>query len=234
MNFDAGISVDRVNVNDTSALVGASARTQVVLASASPARRMLLDAAGVPFTVSASNVDEDALTAHHPHASVSELVGLLAEAKCLNIALGLTPLAPTLVIGCDSMLDVDGIALGKPGTAQNAIARWQQMRGRSAVLRTGHHIALISPGIDEPAVVSEVVSTVVHFEDVDDAEIEAYVATGEPLHVAGAFTLDSLGSAFIRGVEGDHANVVGLSISALRRLTAQLGVRWTDLWYPNA
>lgn len=211
----------------------------VILASASPARRMLLQSAGVRFDVIASQVDEDALTAASPDATVSELVALLASAKCMDVALGASVDQPTLVIGCDSMLDVDGMALGKPGSAENAISRWQQMRGRSGILRTGHHLALVGPGdaVDVASITrtaSDVVSTVVHFEDVSDAEIEAYVATGEPLHVAGAFTLDSLGSAFIRGVEGDHANVVGISIAALRRLSAELGVRWTDLWEPTA
>lgn len=208
-------------------------RPAVVLASASPARRMLLHSAGVQFTVQPSDVDEDALSAELAEASVSELVAVLAAAKCTDVATGFTVEHPTLVIGCDSMLDVDGVALGKPGTADAAIERWQQMRGRSAVLRTGHHVALMQPEAT-PAFASEVVSTVVHFADISDNEIAAYVATGEPLNVAGAFTLDSLGSAFIRGVEGDHANVVGLSIAALRRLLADLGVRWTDLWKPTA
>lgn len=213
-------------------------RPVVVLASASPARRMLLQSAGIEFTVQPSAVDEDALIADlnssNAGANVSDVVALLAAAKCAAVAASFNSSQAALIIGCDSMLDVDGIALGKPGTADAAVARWQQMRGRSGILRTGHHVALVHPGAAQPTYTSEVVSTVVHFADISDDEIAAYVATGEPLHVAGAFTLDSLGAAFIRGVEGDHANVVGLSIAALRRLVADLGVRWTDLWAPTA
>ena len=195
---------------------------------------MLLQSAGIEFLVNPSQVDEDALTEALGSTSVSQLVAALAAAKCLDVVERLDVDQPTVVIGCDSMLDVDGIALGKPGNESAAIERWQQMRGRSGILRTGHHVALLMPDRSGSNVAAEVVSTVVHFEDISDDEIAAYVATGEPLHVAGAFTLDSLGAAFIRGVEGDHANVVGLSIAALRRLLAEVGVRWTDLWHPTA
>jgi len=195
---------------------------------------MLLQSAGIEFLVNPSQVDEDALTEALGSTSVSQLVAALAAAKCLDVVERLDVDQPTVVIGCDSMLDVDGIALGKPGNESAAIERWQQMRGRSGILRTGHHVALLMPDGSGSNVAAEVVSTVVHFEDISDDEIAAYVATGEPLHVAGAFTLDSLGAAFIRGVEGDHANVVGLSIAALRRLLAEVGVRWTDLWHPTA
>lgn len=194
---------------------------------------MLLQSAGVDFTVVPSLVDEDAIAQVLGDVSVSDLVAALAAAKCLDVVERLDDDLPTVVIGCDSMLDVDGIALGKPGSEAAANQRWQDMRGRSGILRTGHQVVLLRP--DQPtAIASEVVSTVVHFEHISDDEISAYVATGEPLHVAGAFTLDSLGAAFIRGVEGDHANVVGLSIAALRRLLAEVGVRWTDLWKPTA
>lgn len=216
----------------------------VVLASASPARAMLLTAAGVRFSVSPSDVDEEALTAAlGAGAAVTDIVRTLAEAKASAVAAGVP--SPALVIGCDSMLEFDGAAYGKPGTAEAALARWRLMRGRSGVLHTGHHVIRVGDvrvhdvrvhdvGGDDVGgglqTASEVVSTRVDFADVTDAEIAAYVATGEPLHVAGAFTLDSLGAAFVTGVVGDHANVVGLSIAALRRLSSELGVAWTDLW----
>ena len=205
----------------------------VVLASASPARAMLLRAAGVDFTVTPSSVDEEALTAGlGDTAATTQIVRVLAEAKATSVASQTD--APALVIGCDSMLEFDGRSYGKPGDAAAAIARWQRMRGRRGVLHTGHHLIRVDArgDADRPWAAHEVVSTEVEFADVTDEEIHAYVATGEPLNVAGAFTLDSLGSAFITGVTGDHANVVGLSIAALRRLTAVLGVTWTDLWSP--
>ncbi len=124
------------------------------------------------------------------------------------------------------MLALDGDILGKPADADDAVRRWQRMRGRSGVLHTGH--VLIDLGSRVEASCS--VSTVVHFADVTDAEIDAYVATGEPLQVAGAFTVDGLGGAFVTGIEGDHHNVVGLSLPVLREMFADLGVGWTDLW----
>lgn len=232
---------------------------RIVLASASPARAMLLRAAGVDFTAYPSSVDEDALTtALGTRASVTELVDVLAQAKARAVAdvviAGTLPVmthAPsslppavmasaTLVIGCDSMLEFQGRAYGKPGNAETAIARWQLMRGKSGVLHTGHHVIRISSAETAAGgqqtveyAAAEVVSTQVDFADVSDGEIAAYVATGEPLQVAGAFTLDSRGSAFITGVVGDHANVVGLSIAALRRLTGVVGIEWTELWTPR-
>ena len=124
------------------------------------------------------------------------------------------------------MLDLDGEALGKPDDAADAVRRWQSMRGRSGVLHTGHCLRDTAAGTRASATAS----TVVHFADVTDAEITAYVATGEPLHVAGAFTVDGLGGAFVTGIEGDHHNVVGLSLPLLRDLLAELGHDWTDLW----
>ena len=124
------------------------------------------------------------------------------------------------------MLDLDGVALGKPDDAAEATARWQQMRGRSGVLRTGHSLRDTATG----QVAAATASTTVHFADVTDDEIAAYVATGEPLHVAGAFTVDGLGGAFVTGIEGDHHNVVGVSLPLVRELLAELGHSWTDLW----
>ena len=124
------------------------------------------------------------------------------------------------------MLELDGEALGKPGTAEEATQRWLSMRGRSGVLLTGHSLRDTATG----HVASATAVTTVHFADVTDDEIAAYVASGEPLHVAGAFTIDGLGGAFVTAIEGDHHNVVGLSLPLVRELMAELGHSWTDLW----
>jgi len=134
--------------------------------------------------------------------------------------------AGALVLGCDSVLELDGQALGKPGSPEEAARRWRAMRGRTGVLHSGHSLHDTATG----RVAEATVSTTVHFADVTDDEIEAYVTTGEPLHVAGAFTIDGLGGAFVSGVEGDHHNVVGLSLPRLRLLVAELGHSWTALW----
>jgi septum formation protein len=134
-----------------------------------------------------------------------------------------------LVLGCDSVLELDGRALGKPADAADAVLRWQSMRGRSGVLHTGHCLHDVATGRTAAATAS----TIVHFADLTDAEIEAYVATGEPLHVAGAFTVDGLGGAFVTGIDGDHHNVVGVSLPMLRDLVLELGHAWTELWHPR-
>jgi septum formation protein len=142
------------------------------------------------------------------------------------------------VLGCDSVLALDGEILGKPGTPDEAVRRWRAMRGHSGVLHTGH--CLIEPGHGAEAArtvgrtVARAVATTVHFAEVSDEEVAAYVATGEPLQVAGAFTVDGLGGAFVTGIEGDHHNVVGLSLPVLREMLAEVGVQWTDLWRVSA
>jgi septum formation protein len=192
----------------------------LVLASASPARLGLLRQAGLDPKVIVSGVDEDALTAPTP----GELALVLAEAKAAAVAAQLTD--GELVIGCDSVLELDGQALGKPADPAEARARWHAMRGRSGVLQTGHCVIDLRSG----ARASATASTTVHFGTPDDAEIDAYVASGEPLHVAGAFTLDGRSAPFLNGIEGDHGNVIGLSLPLLRTLLTQLDVRITDLW----
>ncbi|MFK0223119.1 Maf family protein [Streptomyces vinaceus] len=193
----------------------------LVLASASPARLNLLRQAGLAPHVIVSHFDEDALSADSP----SELALALAEAKA-GVVAALEEAAGALVIGCDSVLELDGEALGKPADAAEATARWKSMRGRAGVLRTGHCVIDTATGRQ----VSATASTTVRFGEPTDAEVAAYVASGEPLHVAGAFTLDGLSAPFIEGIDGDPGNVIGLSMPLLRSLLAELGVSITDLW----
>ena len=194
----------------------------LVLASASPARLATLRAAGVEPLVFVSGVDESRVTGLGP----AELALQLAELKCAAVA-GRADLPPdALVLGCDSVLELDGQILGKPADPDDAVRRWRAMRGRSGVLHSGHSVRDTASG----NVAAATASTVVHFAEVGDDEIDAYVATGEPLHVAGAFTIDGLGGAFVTRLEGDHHTVVGVSLPLLRELVAELGHRWTDLW----
>ncbi|MFE6869036.1 nucleoside triphosphate pyrophosphatase [Kitasatospora sp. NPDC057692] len=195
-------------------------RRTLVLASASPARLGLLRQAGLDPKVVVSGVDEDALTAPTP----GELALVLAEAKAQAVAAGLAD--GELVVGCDSVLELDGLALGKPADAAEALARWQSMRGRAGVLRTGHCVIDTATGRRSSATAS----TTVRFGTPDDAEVAAYIATGEPLHVAGAFTLDGRSAPFVEGIDGDPGNVIGLSLPLLRALLAEVDVRITDLW----
>ncbi|MFF4404010.1 Maf family protein [Streptoverticillium reticulum] len=197
------------------------ARRRLVLASKSPARLGLLRQAGLAPEVIVSGVDEDALDAPTP----AELALVLAEAKAAAVA-ARPDAAGALVIGCDSVLELDGQALGKPADAEEATARWKSMRGRSGELRTGHCVIDTATGRRASATAS----TTVRFGEPDDAEIAAYVASGEPLHVAGAFTLDGRSAPFVDGIDGDPGNVIGLSLPLLRRLLAELGVPITGLW----
>jgi septum formation protein len=199
--------------------------TAFVLASASPARLATLRSAGLDPVVVVSGVDESRLDGLPP----AELALQLAELKCAAVAARDDLPAAALVLGCDSVLELGGEALGKPEDADEAVRRWQRMRGRSGVLRTGHCLRDTASS----RVAAATASTTVHFADVDDDEIAAYVATGEPLWVAGAFTVDGLGGAFVRGIEGDHHNVVGVSLPLLRELVGELGHTWTSLWAPG-
>ncbi|MFT4296882.1 MAG: nucleoside triphosphate pyrophosphatase [Micropruina sp.] len=198
---------------------------RVVLASASPARLEVLRRAGIDAEVIVSGVDEDAVEVADPAA----LTLTLARMKAAAVADALPASdEPVLVIGCDSLLEFDGRAQGKPADAERAVACWRAMRGRSGVLHTGHRAIVVEDR--EQRADEAVASTVVHFADLDDAEIDAYVATGEPLWVAGAFTVDGLGGPFVTGIEGDYHNVVGLSLPLLRTLLGGLGVDWPTLW----
>jgi septum formation protein len=192
---------------------------RMVLASQSPARLATLRAAGIEPEVVVSGVDESQVQSR----DAANLAAALAQLKCRAVAQDVHD-PDVVVVGCDSVLAFEGEILGKPGEPDVARARWRRMRGRSGVLHTGHCVRRGGREVVDSA------STVVHFADVTDAEIDAYVATGEPLHVAGAFTIDGLGGAVVRGIEGDHHCVVGISLPLLRDLVADLDVVWTDLW----
>lgn len=202
----------------------------LVLASASPARRALLVAAGITPLVHVSGVDERELQGRLLAEGLTDPAALcqeLATAKARAAAAAIRSSHPrTLVVGCDSLLDLDGRAWGKPADTAEVLARWSVMAGRSGVLRTGHHVVDVATGDEARATAA----TIVRFGRPDPAELAAYIASGEPLRVAGAFTLDGLGAPFVDGVDGDPSNVVGLSLPTLRRLLGQLGVRWSDLW----
>jgi septum formation protein len=207
--------------------------SRFILASASPARRRLLAAAGVPAEVIVSRVDETAAAAGL--TIPTEVAARLGAAKAHDVAGLLKPGAGRLfVLGCDSVLEMPdvpqlaGQALGKPADADEAVTRWQLMRGSEGLLHTGHCLLEITgEATREHAALA---TTRVRFADPSTAEIRAYVATGEPERVAGGFTLDGLGSAFIRGVVGDPSNVIGLSLPLLRELMGRAGVPWPDLW----
>ena len=226
---------------------------RLVLASASPARRATLIAAGITPLVRVSTVNEDAVLAALPGGRAfsgtattpADEVSALAAAKCLDVCEALarnsTDLPdgePVLVVGCDSMLEIGGQMLGKPHTPEVARERIAAMRRSTATLWTGHCAAILAPASSTQdgdtrvvtASVTRSASTLVHFGDISDAEIEAYVATGEPLHVAGSFTVDGLGGPFIEGVTGDYHSVVGISLPLLRAMATELGVFWPDLW----
>jgi septum formation protein len=193
-----------------------------VLASASPARLETLRRAGLDPTVIVSGVDEDAITA----GSTADLVVRLAQLKAQAVASGLSEEA--VVLGCDSLLELDGQQLGKPGSAEAAALRWRQMRGRTGTLHTGH--CLIDTGTGRE--IARGAATEVQFAEATDAEITVYCATGEPVAVAGGFTIDGLGGWFVSGVSGDPHNVVGVSLPLVRTMLRELGHGLGDLGYP--
>ena len=210
---------------------------RLVLASQSPARLTLLRNAGFAPEAIVSGVDEDAFDATSP----MELALVLAREKARAVAEQVGPGA--LVIGCDSVLNLDGKALGKPADAEDAISRWKAMRCRAGVLVTGHCLidtrsrTSDSGSSDTGSAlgtnwreITRAAETSVRFADLSDAEIEAYVATGEPLRVAGAFTLDGIGGPFVESIDGDPSNVIGLSLPLLRRMLGEVGVAVHDLW----
>lgn len=197
--------------------------TLLTLASTSPARKKILSEAGIAFELLSPGVDEEALVEKEQPRSACDLTLLLAIAKGRAGA----DLAQTeLVLGCDSALEFEGEILGKPMVPELAKERWMKMRGKSGVLHSGHHLIDRASGQE----VSHCSMTKVYFADLTEAQIDRYVATGEPLQVAGAFTIDSIGGAYIERIEGDYHTVVGLSLTSLRKLTEQLGRSYESLW----
>lgn len=199
---------------------------RLVLASQSPSRLLLLRNAGIEPTVHVSHVDEEALEAQLPGTTPGELCLALAQAKARAVAAHYVGMPDVLVVGCDSVLDVDGQAFSKADSEEQVRERWSLMTGRASTLRTGHWVIRPESGAE----VGAVCNTVVHMGSPSREELDAYLATGEPMKVAGGFTLDALGGAFVNGIEGDPSNVIGLSLPTLRRLVQDLGVVWTDLW----
>ncbi|MFD4197721.1 Maf family protein [Amycolatopsis thermoflava] len=205
-----------------------------VLASQSPARLAVLRAAGIEPSVVVSGVDEDAVAAALTDPSREELVTALALAKAEAVLPEVARThADAVVVGCDSMLSFNGEMLGKPGDPETARKRWAQMAGGTGDLLTGHAVLLVKGGEKvEQAVGTQ--TTRVRFASPSEAEIDAYVGTGEPLRVAGAFTLDGLGGWFVEGIDGDPSSVIGISLPLTRRLLAEVGVSVTDLWSPTS
>ncbi len=208
---------------------------RLVLASASPARRRLLEKAGIQVAQYASQFDESTVRSFDP----GEMVQTLAQSKAQVVVdrleqsaalrrevLGTEGRSPLLVMGCDSVLLVHGEVYGKPGSAQEAIARWQRMRGKIGDLYTGH--ALIDTA--QRRTLARTLVTRVHFAHPSDRQIAAYVATGEPLHCAGCFALEGKGGLFVDKIEGCHTNVIGLSMPLLRQMLDELGYDVTDFW----
>lgn len=206
---------------------------RLLLASSSPARLAVLRAAGIEPIVRPSLVDEDAVLAAAGPLTASETVLALARAKALEIADGIeSAQLDALVLGGDSMFELDGRVEGKPHTPERARARWEAQRGRTGTLWSGHWLVDRRAQADRSdAGIGAVASARVSFaDDISEEEIEAYIASGEPLEVAGAFTIDSLGGAFIERIDGDPSTVIGLSLPTLRRLVRELGGFWPDLW----
>ena len=204
--------------------------TVFVLASASSARRAVLRAAGVEPHVVVSGVDEDAVIAGLANPNPDQVVVALAAAKASDVAARIAAThGDAVVVGCDSMLLIGGELVGKPGTAETARRRWQRMSGGTGELLTGHAVVRLVDGANQRNA-EGVASTTIRFGTPDAAELDAYIGTGEPLSVAGAFTLDGLGGWFVDGVDGDPSSVIGISLPLTRRLLADVGVSVTSLW----
>lgn len=193
---------------------------KLCLASASPGRLQVLTSAGITPEVIVSDVDEDAVVERMAGASTADLVLALARAKATAVETS----GCSLTLGCDSMFEMDGQVVGKPHTPAVARQRLTSMSGRAGVLSTGHW--LITPD----GAVGAVSEATVHVAPMTAKEIEAYIATGEPLHVAGSFTIDGYGGAFIDRIEGDPHGVTGLSLPLVRELLKDCGISITELW----
>ncbi|MFI9385177.1 Maf family protein [Kutzneria sp. NPDC052558] len=207
---------------------------RLVLGSQSSARLTVLRSAGIDPVVRVSGVDEDAVAAALTDPRPDELVTALAEAKAHAVVAALAGeptelLQEAVVVGCDSMLSINGKMVGKPGTPEVARERWREMAGKTGELLTGHVVLRLVDGVVDRAA-RGAQATTVRFGTPSDRELEAYIATGEPLAVAGGFTLDGMGGWFIDGIDGDHGSVLGISLPLTRRLLAEVGVSVIDLW----
>jgi septum formation protein len=202
---------------------------RLYLASTSPARLATLRAVGIDPVALPSHVDEEAAVAGAGVLTPSEMVMLLARLKAEAVAAS-GEAFDGLILGGDSAFELDGVVYGKPHLPEVARERWHAQRGRSGLLHSGHWLIDARAGIVGHAVGGAAAATVHFADDITDDEIDAYIATGEPLEVAGAFTIDSKGAGFIRGIEGDPHTVVGLSVPLLRTLVRELGIAWPDLW----
>jgi len=199
--------------------------TQLILASQSPARMQILKSAGFDLKSIPSSVDEDSVLHREQAESPEQYVKTLSLAKAKNVSDSLNN-GDYLVIGADSALSFENQILGKPLKKETAIKRWRQMRGKTGELFSGQTLIDVSSGNST----TKFSSTKIWFEDISDSEMERYVDSGEPLEVAGAFTIDSLGGGFIRRIEGDYHTVVGLSLNLLREMMAELEYQYTDFW----
>lgn len=196
--------------------------TRLILASKSPARLGLLQHAGLSPEVVVSGFDESSISDARP----AVLPLLLAKAKGRDVAAQIQ--GDAVLVACDTVLEFEGRIHGKPGTPRAAARLWRQMRGNQGVIHTGHYV-WVRTG-DDAREACQLRSTVVHFADLDDAEIDAYAATGEPERVAGGFTIDGRGGAYITAIDGDHFNVSGLSLPLFRQMVIDLGIDWPSLW----
>jgi septum formation protein len=198
---------------------------RLILASASPARLGVLRQAGIDPIVQVSGVDEDAVQAALPNASHQELVTALARTKAQAVA-EVTEHKDAVIVACDSMLSINGEILGKPGTPERARQRWAAMAGNSGELLTGHAVVVLENGKEA----ADWESTTVRFSKPTEAELDAYIASGEPLQVAGGFTIDGKGGWFVDGIDGNASSVIGISLPLTRRLLTEVGISVTTLW----
>lgn len=194
---------------------------RLVLASQSPSRRMLLEQGGVTPVLRPAHIDEDAVIASLLDAPPATTVSTLARAKAET---AIADFPDDVVVGCDSMLLLDGELLGKPHTVEATVERWKAQRGKVAQLLTGHAVWFGGEWVVDTVV------TTIHFGDVSDADIQAYAESGQPLECAGAFTLEALGSWFIDSIDGDPTSVIGLSMPLLRRCLYRFGLNASDFW----
>lgn len=201
----------------------------MILGSSSPARLLTLRQAGIDPQVVEPDADEQSVDSPNAPELTAARALLKGESVLAQLRSAGELGEPLVLLACDSMLEIEGRIHGKPGTQEAAIVRWYRMRGRQGLLCTGHYVALVA-GPNDVRHQVRVAQTGVTFADLTDAEIAAYAATGEPQRVAGGFTIDGFGGAFVTRISGDPHNVVGISLPLVRQMLLDLGVAWHDLW----